>query len=787
MKTIRCLPAVLVFFAFLVLTPPASAFTTFVVTNTNDAGPGSLRQAILDSNATMDVNTIDFAIPGTGVQTIVALSPLPLISQPVAIDGYSQPGASANTAPPGSGFNSVLLIQVTGSPILVDAGNSGVFPAMVVSGLVVDEIQCGLQSDGAIIFGNYVGTDASGSVSNGGRIIVVSATGVHIGPGNVTFGISVGPGGNGTLISGNFIGINAAGNAALADSATGAGIQVSDSTAVIIGGATPADRNVIDSAHTGVDAGDGADQIQILGNYIGTDASGTKPIGNLIGVSVETGDGTSATVKGNVISGNSDGIEVADVGESLFAVIQGNFIGTDETATLDLGNADFGILVAANSVLIGGTGPGEGNVIAFNQNRILSFAALEVTGSLVTIRGNRIFNSTFLGLDLADPVLGAEVITVNDPGDVDTGPNGLQNFPLITSIVPGSSTTHIDGRLNSMPTSAYSIDLFSNPACVRRPRAPLEAETYLGTVDVATDGFGNATFSVDVPVVLSPGQVVTATATDSLGNTSELSQRIVFTVSPLAGPAGQTTDVTIKGMEFETGATVTVGGVPATNVTATSPTTITATMPAFPAGTLHDLTVSTPSGLSSTLPNGWMTDFSDMPDTTLFHDFVVRLVTNGVATGVGGGNYGAQSPTLREQMAVFLLKGRHGACYAPPPCSGVFADVPCSNPFAPWIEALAQEGITAGCGGGNFCPTQPVLREQMAVFLLKAEHGASYVPPPCGSFFTDVPCPSQYANWISRLLNEQITGGCGDHLFCPLDPVLRQQMAVFVVKTLLLP
>ena len=592
-----------------------------MVTNTNDAGSGSLRQAILDSNATMDVNTIDFAIPGTGVQTIVAQSPLPLISQPVAIDGYSQPGASANTAPPGSGFNSVLLIQITGSPLLVDAGNSGVFPAMVVSGLVVEEIQCGLQSDGAIISGNYVGTDASGSVSNGGRIIVVSTSGVHIGPGNVTPAISVGPGGNGTLISGNFIGINAAGNAALADPTAGAGIQVSDSTAVIIGGATPADRNVIDTGDKGVDAGDGADQIQILGNYIGTDASGTKPIGNLIGVIVETGEGTSATVRGNVVSGNSDGIEVADVGKPVLAVIQGNFIGTDETATLDLGNADFGILVAANSVLIGGTGPGEGNVIAFNQNRILSFAALEVTGSLVTIRGNRIFNNAYLGLDLAEPVGNIDTITVNDPQDVDTGPNGLQNFPLITSIVPGSSTTHIEGRLNSMPSSAYSIDLFSNPACVRRPRAPLEAETYLGAVDVATDGFGNATFAVDVPVVLSPGQLVTATATDSLGNTSELSQRIVFTVSPLAGPAGQTTAVTVKGMEFEAGSTVTVGGVPATNVTATSPTTITATMPAFPAGTLHDVTVSTPSGLSSTLPNGWMTDFSDMPA----HQSVSRL------------------------------------------------------------------------------------------------------------------------------------------------------------------
>ena len=376
---------------------------------------------------------------------------------------------------------------------------------------------------------------------------------------------------------------------------------------------------------------------------------------------------------------------------------------------------------------------------------------------------------------------------MNDLNDVDDGPNGLQNFPIVTSVVPGVATTHIEGRLNSKASLAYGIDLFSNPVCASRPRGHVEGETYLTSLSVMTDGFGNATFEVDVPVVLSAGQVVTATATDPDGNTSEFSQRLVFTVYPLSGQAGQTTDVTVMGMEFELGSTVSVGGVPATNVAATSPLTITATMPAFPAGTLHDLTVTLPSGTSSTLPNGWVTDFSDMPASNPFHNFVVQLVSNSVASGVGGGNYGSASPTLRQQMAVFLLKGRHGACYAPPPCTGVFADVPCSNPFAPWIEALAAEGITAGCGGGNYCPDQPVLREQMAVFLLKAQHGASYVPPPCSALFTDVPCPSQFADWIDQLFGERITAGCADDLFCPGNPVLRQQMAVFVTKTFLLP
>ena len=100
-----------------------------------------------------------------------------------------------------------------------------------------------------------------------------------------------------------------------------------------------------------------------------------------------------------------------------------------------------------------------------------------------------------------------------------------------------------------------------------------------------------------------------------------------------------------------------------------------------------------------------------------------------ITAGIGGGFYGVTDNTLRQQMAVFILKAKHGLCYTPPPCAGVFPDVPCASNFAPWIEAMAAEGITGGCGGGNYCPQNPVRRDQMAVFLLKAEHGSAYVPP----------------------------------------------------------
>jgi len=143
----------------------------------------------------------------------------------------------------------------------------------------------------------------------------------------------------------------------------------------------------------------------------------------------------------------------------------------------------------------------------------------------------------------------------------------------------------------------------------------------------------------------------------------------------------------------------------------------------------------------------------------------------------------------RGQMAVFLLKGIHGGSYTPPPATGtMFLDVPITHLFAAWIEQFANEGITAGCGGGNYCPSNSVTRAQMAVFLLRAKHGLSYTPPPAtGTMFADVPANAFAAAWIEQLVNEGISSGCGGGNFCPNNPVTRAQMAVFLVNTFNLP
>jgi plastocyanin len=264
----------------------------------------------------------------------------------------------------------------------------------------------------------------------------------------------------------------------------------------------------------------------------------------------------------------------------------------------------------------------------------------------------------------------------------------------------------------------------------------------------------------------------------------------ITAISPTSGPSGAGTAVTITGTNFIDGATLTISGLAATGVSVVNDTTITATTPAALApGVLDDVSVTTnnPDPAFGTLTGGWLADFLDVPQSHPLHAYVEKLIRNGVTAGCGMGDYCPDDSVTRAQMAVFLLKGKHGGGYAPPTCaSTVFTDVPCpGGTNVNWINQLNAEGITGGCGSGDYCPSDPVQRQQMAPFLLKAKHGSSFMPPVCSGIFQDVPCPSLFAAWIEELSNEGITGGCSvsPPLFCPSDPNTRGQMAVFLVKT----
>jgi hypothetical protein len=176
--------------------------------------------------------------------------------------------------------------------------------------------------------------------------------------------------------------------------------------------------------------------------------------------------------------------------------------------------------------------------------------------------------------------------------------------------------------------------------------------------------------------------------------------------------------------------------------------------------------------------------FGDVAASHPFYSAVETVLHFDVTAGCAAGAYCPDAPVTRAQMAVFLLKAKMGAAYAPPAATGtVFADVPAGAFAGAWIEDLAASGVTSGCGGSLYCPNAAVTRAQMAAFLLKARHGSAYQPPAAAGIFTDVPPSDPFAPWIEELAAEGVTAGCGGGAYCPAAPNTRGQMAVFLSRT----
>ncbi len=188
--------------------------------------------------------------------------------------------------------------------------------------------------------------------------------------------------------------------------------------------------------------------------------------------------------------------------------------------------------------------------------------------------------------------------------------------------------------------------------------------------------------------------------------------------------------------------------------------------------------------------NAVNTTFTDVPSSYWAYDYIERLYAAGITSGCSASPmmYCPLAPVTRAQMAIFILRGEHGSAYTPPAATGtVFSDVTTSTFGAAWIEQFASEGITSGCGNGMYCPDANVTRAQMAIFLLRGKYGSAYVPPVATGVFTDVPVGSFAADWIEQLASEGITSGCGGGNYCPNAEVTRDQMAVFLVRTFNLP
>ena len=520
--------------------PAAAAALTFTVNRIGDgadlnAGNGkcdsasasgkqcTLRAAIQEANAHGGADIIKFKITSSS-KVIKPAAGLPPITDRLTINGYSQSGASVNTLAVGD--NAVLKIALDGT----NAGGSasGLFiqaNGVVVKGLVIENFQGSgirINASSDSVTGNFIGTAASG--------------------------------------------VTAAGNAA--------GVFAVDSPGTTIGGSTPAARNVI----SGND-GDGVVLIRssnssVKGDYIGTDKTGSIDLGNG-GAGINILGGTGVTIGGpssglgNVISGNGGpGVEIQPSGVSNGSeTVQGNRIGIGASGSIDLGNGSNGISIeAGDGNTIGGTGAA-GNAVFFNVNGIvlsssdntLSGNAVEnndrvglfiqgssntiganvvlgnaVTGVLVasgtgnTITGNQIVANTGLGIDLQTG--GSFGVTANDADDPDTGPNNLQNYPVLSSAVRTSNgLTTVSGTLNSLHSTTFKIEFF---VAIADPSGHGEGFLFLGTTTITTNSGGDRSFAF-ATAQLAPGQLVTATATNTVtGDTSEFSANATVIAVP---------------------------------------------------------------------------------------------------------------------------------------------------------------------------------------------------------------------------------------------------------------
>jgi CSLREA domain-containing protein len=598
-----------------------SAGAIITVTSTADTaasdGVCTLREAITANNTNTPsggvagecpagmpsptVDTIAFAITG-GCPTVCTITPasaLPVVTEPAIIDGYSQTGSSANTLAVGD--NSVHRIEIDGT-------NAGILPG----GLL--EISAGNSTVRGLVINR-----AQGGNSAALRLIT---------------------NGNNT-VSGNFIGTDPTG--AIARSNNCQGVTTQNSSSNDIGGLTPGDRNVI-SATIGCGVNlliDSSSDNQVLNNYLGTNAAGTAALGGGPGVFVSDSSlfniigGTTAAAR-NVISGNVIGVLVADTGTS-GTLIEGNFIGTDATGSSAVPNATgVEFFSSGSGNILGGTVAGAGNLIAFNSGRgVTMFGA--VTPVANAVLGNSIFSNGLLGIDLNN-----DGVTTNDASDADTGPNGLQNFPIITAVTPGVGVTTIQGTLNSTQSSTFLLQFFSNAAC--DPSGNGEGQNFLGATTpgtVSTDGSGNVAFVVTVPTVVSAGDRVTGTATN-LGPTP-------IVLSKGIRPSAPRGEIVSPGPTSEFSGCFTVLGGPTPTPTSTSTPTSTPTATVTPGGPTFTPT-STPTRTSTPTPTITPGGPTFTPTATS-----TSVPPSATSTVVGGGGPApGDIPTLSGGMLALL-------------------------------------------------------------------------------------------------------------------------------------
>lgn len=471
---------------------------TFQVTNTNDSGVGSLRQAIIDANAALGADDIVFHIgaAGSGPHTISPLSDLPTIDGTTSIDGWTQGGA---------GYSGVPLIEIEGSS---SAGGNNLYgldvraPNCLIRGLVLNRWSTCIS----------VYNDPAGAAS--GRICTIQRT---------------------------YLGTDVTGMSIYSGSSYGIYLYNSDRN--VIGGNAAIYRNIITGHATGILMnGEGCSFNKVQNNFIGTDVTGMSSPGTYGGNvlnNIEIIGGSSNLIGGNGTAGEFnvisyagwDGVSISGA-TAMGNRVQGNVIGAAFDGVTNLGNWRTGVHVfgGASHGIIGGVGTGQHNIIAYNGQHSGGRGGIVIDSSCryVAISSNRIHSNGGLGIDL-----GNDGVTPNDPGDADTGANNLQNFPVLTAFATAGGTTHISGTLNSLPGLLFALEFFSNPT--PDPTGYGEGQIFLGLSTVTTNASGNVSFAKSFATTVPSTYCITATATALDSCTSEFSQRVYYVTATLTG------------------------------------------------------------------------------------------------------------------------------------------------------------------------------------------------------------------------------------------------------------
>jgi len=449
----------------------------------------------------------------------------------------------------GTDVSGTIVLPNTNSGVTVDnapnniiGGNTPGAGNLIAGHSAAGLLITGATATGNLVRGNLIGTNAAGAgplANNVGAIVNNNATNNTIGgntaadrniiSGNTVFGVLIQSAVGGNFVQGNFIGTNASGAGALSNGVVGggAGINITDSPNNTIGGAPGAGNLISGNANVGmIFSGAAATGNSVVGNLIGTNSTGTTALPNSIGLVIDSASnnriGGSTVADRNTISGNSIvGINI--IGTATANSIVGNLIGTQSNGTGALGNASSGIQINASGNAIGGTAAGLGNIIANNGVNGITIAS----GTGNSIQNNSIFANTGSGIDL-----GNNGITANDAGDADIGANNLQNTPVLTTANVGPGNVTVAGTFNSIPSANFTLQFFANTP------PGTQGQTFIGSATVTTDAAGNATFNQVFPVAVAPGQLITATAIDAAGNTSEFSAQPVPVVAPLGSITG---------------------------------------------------------------------------------------------------------------------------------------------------------------------------------------------------------------------------------------------------------